>query len=194
MPEPVKAILDANVLYPFLLRDLLLSLAQQYLYVPKWSDDIEREWSSHLIQDRPDIEPQKIMRITDEMNRSFENAKVYGYKEIENQLQLTDPDDRHVLAAAIVSESNVIVTFNLKDFNTEYLRKYNIDAVHPDKFVTGLIDQGEEQAKWALRKMILRRTNPPISGNDLIGRLKKSGLPETSARFYDLFETPPFFK
>jgi len=193
MAEPVKAILDANVLYPFLLRDLFLSLAQQYLYVPKWSDDIEREWSRHLIQDRPDIDPKKIMRITDEMNRSFENAKVYGYKEIEKQLQLPDPDDRHVLAAAIVSQANVIVTFNLKDFDTAELQKHDINAAHPDNFVVSLIDQGEEQAKRALRKMINRRTNPPVTENELIDRLSKSGLSKASERFYDLFEAPPLF-
>jgi len=75
MPGYITAILDANVLYPFLLRDLLLSLAQQYLYVPKWTDDIEMEWSSHLIQDRPDIETHKISRIADEMNRYAEKVK-----------------------------------------------------------------------------------------------------------------------
>jgi len=63
MPDNIIAILDANVLYPFLIRDLLLSLAQQYLYQPKWSDEIEKEWSSHLIQDRPDIHHDKINRI-----------------------------------------------------------------------------------------------------------------------------------
>jgi len=193
MPEHIKAILDANVLYPFLLRDLLLSLAQQYLYIPKWSADIEREWSSHLIQDRPDIEPDKIMRISNEMNRSFENAKVRGYKQIENSLQLPDPDDRHVLAAAIVSQSDVIVTFNLKDFDQKELSKHDIEAVHPDIFVTKLIDQSKEQAKTALRKMVNRRRNPPITENELISRFKNSELPKTSERFYDLFEVPPDF-
>lgn len=193
MPETVKAILDANVLYPFLLRDLLLSLAQQYLYVPKWSDDIEREWSSHLKQDRPDIEPDKITHIIREMNRSFKNAKVTGYDKLISDLQLPDPDDRHVLAAAIVSQAKVIVTFNLKDFDTKELLKHDIDAVHPDNFVISLIDQGEEQAKSALRNMVNRRIKPPTTENELIGRLNKSGLPEASERFYDLFEAPPFF-
>jgi len=192
MPEQITAILDANVLYPFLLRDLLLSFAQQYLYIPKWSDDIEREWSSHLIQDRPDIEPDKIKRISHEMNRSFENAKVIGYKEIENNLQLPDPDDKHVLAAAIVSRADLIVTFNLKDFEKKELSKHNIHAVHPDDFVINLIDQDEEQAKKALKKMVNRRKNPPTTEHELISMLEKSALPKTSERFYDLFEVPPF--
>jgi predicted nucleic acid-binding protein len=182
MPDNIIAILDANVLYPFLLRDLLLTLAQHYLYQPKWSDDIEREWSNHLIQDRPDIEPDKIKRITYEMNRSFNNAKVYGYEEIENDLQLPDPDDRHVLAAAIVAKADFIVTFNIKDFDKTELTRHGIEAVHPDEFILKMIDRDADRVKEAIGKLINRRKNPPVSVNELINRIQNNGLTQSAKR------------
>ncbi|MEX0660377.1 MAG: PIN domain-containing protein [Balneolaceae bacterium] len=181
------ALLDANVLYPFFIRDLLLSLAEEYLYRPKWSDDIEKEWTRNLMGNRPDIKPELILHTVTEMNRSFKDAKVIGYEELVRSLSLPDPDDRHVLAAAIVSRSDVIVTFNLKDFDRKELSKYNIEAVHPDDFTVNILDLDDEKAKSALEKMVRRRKNPPVALIDLINRAGKSSLPKSEIRLRMLF-------
>lgn len=174
------ALLDANVLYPFLLRDLLLSLAQAYLYRPKWSKDIEDEWIKHLSTDRPDVD---VDSIRENMKKAFEDAMVDGYQDLIDGLTLTDKDDRHVLAATIVSRSDVIVTYNLADFDEQELLKYNIEAVHPDDFIVNLIDLDEGKAKTAFEKMVGRRKNPPVDASELLKRMKKADLPKAADRF-----------
>jgi predicted nucleic acid-binding protein len=176
------ALLDANVLYPFLLRDLLLSLAEEYLYRPKWSDDIEKEWTRNLMANRPDIKPDVFLHIVTEMNRSFQDAKVTGYNKLIEGLSLPDPDDRHVLAAAIMSRSDVIVTYNLKDFDIKELSKYHVEAVHPDDFIVNIIDLDGEKTQNALMKMVQRRKKPSVELTELIERIGKSNLPKSKKR------------
>lgn len=173
------ALLDANVLYPFLLRDLLLSLAHAYLYRPKWSKDIEDEWIKHLSTDRPDVDTDSIR---EKMKKAFGDAMVDGYQDLIDGLTLPDKDDRHVLAAAIVSRSDVIVTYNLPDFDEQELKKYNIEVIHPDDFIVNLIDLDEAKAKSAFDKMVIRRKNPPVTAYELMQRMRKANLPKSAER------------
>lgn len=177
------ALLDANVLYPFLLRDLLLSLAQAYLYRPKWSRDIEDEWISHLSNDRPDVDTDTIKQA---MHKAFRDAMVDNYQGLIEGLTLPDQDDRHVLAAAIVSRADVIVTYNLRDFDEKELRKFDIEAVHPDEFIVNLIDLDEGKAKLAFTKLVDRRKNPPVDALELIKRMRKADLTKAARRFREI--------
>ncbi len=110
------ALLDANVLYPAGLRDLLLRLADRYLFAPLWSADIHAEWMRSLLAGRPDIDASVLDRPREVMDDHFPDALVDGYEDIAAGLDLPDPDDHHVLAAAIHGRANVIVTRNLRDF------------------------------------------------------------------------------
>lgn len=110
------AVLDACVLYPAPIRDLLLHLANAELYTPKWTDRIHDEWLRNLILNRPDLEATKLERTIREMKNAFPDSGVENYESLILSLQLPDEDDRHVLAAAIRCKADVIVTFNVKDF------------------------------------------------------------------------------
>ena len=120
MPPPT-ALLDANVLYPAGLRDLLLRLADRYLYAPLWSADIHEEWMRNLLADRPDIPASALERTRAIMDEHFPGAVVTGYTALAASLDLPDPGDTHVLAAAIEGEANIIVTRNLRHFPSERL-------------------------------------------------------------------------
>jgi predicted nucleic acid-binding protein len=183
------ALLDANVLYPSLVRDLLLSLAEEHLYRPKWSKQIEEEWIRNLLTDRPDLNPEKIEHIAITMNLAFEDAIVSDYEPLIASLSLPDPDDRHILAAAIASRSDVIVTINLRDFDAKELEKFNIEAIHPDTFIINLIDLDNEKALNAIQKMVKRRKNPPVGTSELIQRIENNKLPKVAKRFRDIM--PP---
>ncbi len=111
-----NAVLDACVLYPAPIRDILLNLAEQDLFSPKWSETIQEEWLRNLILNRPDLTRKKLERTVKAMNGAFPKAMVKSFNSLISSLELPDPDDRHVLAAAIKSEANLIITFNLKDF------------------------------------------------------------------------------
>ena len=119
------AFLDANVLYPATLRSVLMYLANTELFRALWSDAVNREWMAALARDRPDLSAAAIMRVRDLMKAHVAHAVVSGYEHLIATVTLPDPDDRHVLAAAIHGGASVIVTANLKDFPPEALAPYN---------------------------------------------------------------------
>ena len=176
------AVLDACVLYPVPIRDLLLSLASAGLYTPKWSALIQDEWSRNLLANRPDLNAVQLQRTATMMNLAFPDADVAGYEVFIPTLTLPDPDDRHVLAAALRSQADVIVTTNLKDFPVPYLRTFDVEVQHPDEFVGNLIDLNSTQAVEAFRQQVARLKNPPIAAAQVLDNLRKSSLPATAAR------------
>ncbi len=104
--------LDACVLYPAPLRDLLLSLAAAGIYRAKWSQRIHDEWTGNLLGNRPDLDPGRLKVTCTRMNIAVPDSMVTGYEDVIESLNLPDPDDRHVLAVAIRSDADTIVTFN----------------------------------------------------------------------------------
>lgn len=96
---------DANVLYPATLRDGLIRVALTGLVQAKWTDEILDEVFRSLKTDRPDLEPAKLARTRMLMERAVRDCMVAGYKPLVDVLTLPDPDDRHVLAAAIRARS-----------------------------------------------------------------------------------------
>ena len=99
---PAVALLDANVLYPASLRDLLMQLAFSGLYKARWSAEIDDEWSRNLLAARPDL-AERIDRTRAVMHRAIPDALVTGHAALIPVLSLPDPNDRHVLAAAITA-------------------------------------------------------------------------------------------
>jgi predicted nucleic acid-binding protein len=107
---------DANVLYPNTLRDLLIRIAQSGTVQAKWTNAILDEMAAALRRNRPDIPAEKIERLRELMNKAVRDCLVSGHEPLIEGLKLPDPDDRHVLAAAIMAGAQVIVTRNLRDF------------------------------------------------------------------------------
>lgn len=175
------ALYDANVLYPAALRDLLMRLALTDLYRAKWSDDIHEEWMHNLLAHRQDLSREDVERIRDLMNRHVRDCLVTGYENLIPALELPDPDDRHVLAAAIVSHADVIVTFNLRDFPAEALDAYGIEAQHPDEFVMHLVDLEETAVLKAVKQQLAGYKRPPLDAKKLAARLRSSALAEFAA-------------
>jgi hypothetical protein len=129
------AILDACVLYPAPLRDFLMHLALTDLFHAKWTDAIHEEWIRNVLEDRPDLTREQLERTRRLMDAHTRDSIVTDYEDLIPALSLPDSDDRHVLAAAIRSGADVIVTFNLADFPPGILDKWGIEAQHPDEFI-----------------------------------------------------------
>jgi predicted nucleic acid-binding protein len=174
------AVLDANTLYPAPLRDLLLSLAVDGLYHARWTARIHEEWVRNLTRNRPELEP-RLAALVELMNRSVPDCLVENCEGLIAGVVLPDPDDRHVLAAAIAGHADAIVTFNLKDFPADALDPHQIEAVHPDDFVLNQLELRPYEALAAVKKMRARLTRPPQSAAELISTLERSGLPASAA-------------
>ncbi|MGB4779036.1 PIN domain-containing protein [Microbacterium sp.] len=127
---------DANVLYPSTLRDVLIRAGIARLVRPKWTDDILDEVFENLRKNRPDLDPARLDRTRGLMNGAIRDVRVTGYEQHIEGLRLPDPDDRHVLAAAIQAEAQLIVTHNLRDFPVDALTPWGVAAEHPDRFLT----------------------------------------------------------
>lgn len=169
---------DACVLYPAPLRDLLMRVAMSDLYRAKWSSAIHDEWMRNLLANRPELTRSQLERTRALMDRSVLDALVEGYEPMIEGLMLPDPDDRHVLAAALMAGASLIVTFNLKDFPVDALAPYGIEAVHPDEF---LLSQLELDAVAVCRAVRLQREalkNPPRTIDDLLDTFMQQGLAE----------------
>lgn len=136
MPGPVSytAILDASVLVPRFLSNFLLWLADVDLYRARWSEDIHSEWiSGRAKRFGVPIEESKTRR--QKMDEEFPHGLVCDYQVLIEGLELPDPNDRHVLAAAIKCGANAIVTSNLKDFPVAVLARFEIQPINQDDFV-----------------------------------------------------------
>jgi predicted nucleic acid-binding protein len=170
------ALLDANVLYPAPLRDYLLRLASLELYKPKWTKDIQEEWIKNLLINRPDLRRENLEITQDTMNSAFPDANITNYEELISSFKLPDDKDRHILAAAIRGNADIIVTFNLKDFPSGYLGFYDIEVQDPDEFVSNLINLDKLNSEKALQNLKRSLRNPPKSREEVLETLAKCGL------------------
>lgn len=174
---------DSNVLYPAPLRDLLMRLALTDLYRARWTDDIHGEWMRNVLKDRPHLTREQLERTRDLMNAHVRDCLVEGYQELIPSLELPDPDDRHVLAAAIRSSADVIVTFNLKHFPPERIAQYGVEAQHPDEFILHLFDLNQVKVCAAAEEQRRNLINPPKTADEFLDILLKQGLPQTVLSF-----------
>ena len=177
----ISAVLDACVLYSAAMRDFLLSLAEDRLFEPFWSEEIQNEWTRNLLQKRSKLMSEKLERTCRKMDFHFPNGLVRGYKSITPTLTLPDPKDRHVLAVAIHAKAEYIVTFNLRDFPKTALQPYGIQAVSPDEFVLRLIHDEPYHFLQAVRDHRLVLKKPSKTVNEYLETLEKQGLPKTVA-------------
>lgn len=172
-------IYDANVLYPAPLRDILMQLALTGLYRAKWTNRIHEEWIRNVLKNRPDLSKESLEKTRNLMNSAVLDCLVENYEDIEVGLQLPDSNDRHVLAAAIVSGCEVVVTFNIKDFPSNELDKYSIEAQHPDDFLMHLTDLDCNKFCSAIKKTRVRLKNPPKNMAEYLDILSNQGLTKT---------------
>ena len=173
------------MLYPAPLRDLLLHLGLSDLFRAKWTEAIHDEWIRSLLQDRPDLNRQQLERTRTLMNAHVRDCLVTNYEDLIPALTLPDQDDRHVLAAAIRAGADVIVTYNLKDFPSEILAKYGIEAQHPDEFIMHLLDLAPNIVCAAVKRQRQNLKNPPRSVGELLETFELQSLAQTVAFLRD---------
>ncbi|NRR29921.1 PIN domain-containing protein [Oxalobacteraceae bacterium] len=174
------AVLDACVLYPAPLRDLLLSLALEGVFGARWTSRIQAEWVRSLIAKRPDLDPQKLQHTIALMNSAVENCLIESYEFLIDSLVLPDQNDRHVLAAAIVGHADAIVTFNLKDFPQAMVGERGIEVLHPDDFLVAQYDLDPIRFLGIAKSVRKRLKHPPKSAKELIATYEAQGLPQIS--------------
>ena len=132
-----KVLYDANLLYPFHLRNLLIQLGVHGLVQPRWTDAIHDEWIRNLAA-AGRVTRERLIRTRDIMKRVLPQADIRGYEHRIAGLTLPDAGDRHVLAAAIKGQVDIVLTFNLRHFPNAVLAPLGLRAMNPDDLLCGL--------------------------------------------------------
>lgn len=175
----LTVVYDACTLYSAPMRDLLMHLALTDLFRAKWTEAIHAEWIKNLLKDRPDLTSEQLERTRQLMNAHVRDCLVEGYAVLIPHLSLPDPDDRHVLAAALHTNATTILTYNLKDFPTSILDPYGIEAQHPDEFISQLIELEPGVIYTAVHRLRTSLRNPPITLEKYLAILEQQALPKT---------------
>ena len=176
----LTVVFDACVLYPAPLRDLLMRLALTDLYRAHWSDQIHEEWMTALLRNRPDLSREQLARTRSLMDAHVRDALVHGHQPLIPTLELPDPDDRHVLAAAIKCGADLIITFNLHDFPDDALASYGLGACHPDSFLVNQLNRDAERVCTAIRQHRASLKKPHKTIQEYLVTLEAQGLREFS--------------
>lgn len=176
-------LLDACVLYPLAMTDALMSLATAGFFAAKWTTKIEEEWMRAIERQRPDLVGRLSVR-RDSMREAIPDWEVpeSAWLQLVHKLELPDPDDRHVLAAAIVGHADCIVTANLQDFPASVLIGFGLEAIDPDTFMINQWDLDPVNAIAAFKRMRARRKKPKSSPADFADALEIGGLPTIAER------------
>jgi predicted nucleic acid-binding protein len=172
-----KVVLDANVLYPAVMRDVLMHLAVRSLYLPVWSEEIHNEWMRNLLKDHPELGRERLERTKAKMLEYVPNIMITGFEALIPDLELPDLNDRHVLAAAIQAGAELIVTNNLKDFPVAALEPHGVGVIGAEAFVMTFAQSHPEQVLAALRAQRFNLKAPPVSVQMFLENLERNGLP-----------------
>ena len=159
------------------------------LFRARWSDLVHEEWMAAVQRDFPDITREQLERTRDLMNLHAEDCLVTGFEELIEGLELPDRKDRHVLAAAVRSGADVIVTQNLKDFPHDRLNPYGIEAQHRDAFISHLFDLNPGAVVGAAQEHRASLKNPPKNVDEYLNTLELHGLTQTVAELTNMAST-----
>ncbi len=174
------AVLDANVLFPFRMRDILLRFHHAGLFQARWTERILDEWTRNLLDWKPHLE-RSVRSQRRAMDKHFVDALVTGHEPLVGTLDLPDLGDRHVLAAAIRCGARYIVTDNLADFPEEVLAGFDIEAIAGDAFLSQIAERHTSEALAVLCTLRRLYRNPPFTPSEFVFDLNAKGLPQLAA-------------
>lgn len=178
------ALVDACSLVSVWRRNLLLSLAEAEFFRLRWSktilDETERALAKLHHQRGNSDGDARARKAIAAMTKAFPEAMVEDFAQLlANPLELPDPNDEHVIAAAVKTQAQAIVTENISDFPADVLDRLNLEARTADEFIADTIALEEGLAIPAIRNMRLRLKRPEMDASDLLRSFEAHGLFET---------------
>ena len=182
MPDPLVAVFDACVLYPFHLRNIVVRIAVDRLVDARWTDAIHDEWIRNLGAGMPDIPVARLRTTRALMNAALPDATVTGYEAHLTKIVLPDAADRHLVAAAIAAGASVILTWNLRDFPIGELKKHGLIRQTPDGLLTELYDQAPDVVRASLGNARRNLSKTRVSAVGFIDILKNQKLTQLAKR------------
>ena len=184
--SPFTVVVDANVLVPFFVRDLVLELSEAGVFRARWTSDIRDQVRGTLTGERFKVPADSVDAMLRLMHENALQPMITGHEPCIAGLAPPDPDDRHVLAAAIASDADTIVTFNLKHFPAAALAEHGVEAVHPDEFLASRVTLQPGACAAVVRRLQSRMSRPPIPVAGLLARYRLNQLAHTADELEEL--------
>ncbi len=182
-------VFDACVLYPMVMADAMMSLTVTGLFAAKWTRRIEDEWMQALTARRPDLQGRLGTRRDQMRAAAFDwEIEEAAWQPIAPSLALPDPDDTHVLAAAIAGHADCIITTNLRDFPIEITAPLGVEVLHPDPFIEAQWDLNPIVVLTAFKRMRARWQKPEASALEFAEAFERGGLPMAATRLREAEE------
>ncbi|RLJ59013.1 PIN domain-containing protein [Litoreibacter meonggei] len=172
----MRALLDACVIYPTVLREVLVGCAGLGLYEALWSERILEEWARATVKLGPGAEVQARGEVA-VLKAQFPNACVRPRDGDMARLHLPDENDIHVLAAAIAGSADVIVTMNAKDFPRQTLAFEGLKRLSPDEFMMELWFETPEAVEQVVRGVYKVACEMSGEALELRALMKRARLP-----------------
>lgn len=178
----MRVLIDANVLYPTVMREVVLGCAEAGLFEARWSERIEEEVIRAAARRGAEMELQARGEMA-ALTLRFPDAKVRDYEGLERRLWLPDPADIHVIAAAVKASADVILTQNRADFPRSILAEEGLERAEADGFLTDLWRRDPDKVGQVVARVVDQAR--VLSGEDWTERalLKKARLPRLGKAF-----------
>lgn len=172
----MKLVLDACVLYPTVMREMLLGAARAGIYQPLWSDRLLEEWARAAARHDPIQEVQARGEIA-MLGAQWPKARVTAPEGLLNRLWLPDPADIHVLATAVAGSADGIVTMNAKDFPRHILAEEGLTRADPDTLLLGFYEAQPDKMRRAAEAVLTEARRLSDDGWTMRSLMKKARLP-----------------
>lgn len=179
----MKVLIDACVLYPTLLRDLVLSYAASGAFDPIWSDRILEEWARAAAR-KSDLDGEIARAEIASITALFPNATYQASEDTQARLSLPDADDIHVLACAIDGGAQELLTLNIKDFPTRTLSGEGITRRDPDGFLLEAYHSDQTAMRRLVETVLARAAAHGIDTSNKRGVLKRARVPRLAKALY----------
>jgi hypothetical protein len=174
--EPSVAVFDACILYPFHLRNIVVQAAVDRLVEARWTEAIHDEWIRNLAANTPAIPIERLQVTRRLMNDALPTAMVGRYEDHIPKVMLPDPNDRHVVAAGIAAKASIILTWNLRHFPEDELRKFGLQGMNPDAFLCGVFNRIPDLVIGSLANARRNLSKTRVSASDFIAILEGQKL------------------
>ena len=169
-----RVLIDACVLFPPLVRSIIIELAGVRLFQPLWSQRILNEWRLAVVSKHGIGVEIEVIAAQAVLSDQFPTACVEAADVLEDQFVLPDPADAHVLAAAIAGEADALLTFNLKDFPQRIASRFDVEIVHPDGFLWKMLSGQPEAVAEATHRAFEQAEIPLVSQRNVLKRARLS--------------------
>lgn len=179
----MRVLIDACVLFPTVLREIVIGIAGTGAFTPLWSERIMEEWRLAARRFGPQDEAIAIAEISSLIS-AFPDATVDTSTIDQSDLHLPDPDDIHVLAAAIAGEADELLTLNVRDFPIQRLAEYGIIRRHPDEFLLETYHADSAAVREVVAKVLNTAASHGIDTNNPRSLMKKARLPRLGKALY----------